>query len=83
MVEARPLGWEGERLRQGVIVRHLVLPGHLESTRRVLAWFRERLYGKALLSVMVQYTPNPGVGGRTRRERCPPAASRRRNTSRS
>ena len=60
MVEARPLGWEGERLRQGVIVRHLVLPGHLQSTRRVLAWFRERFYGKALLSVMVQYTPNPG-----------------------
>ena len=58
MVEARPLQWEGERLRQGVIVRHLVLPGHPLSTREVLAWFRERLYGKALLSLMVQYTPN-------------------------
>jgi putative pyruvate formate lyase activating enzyme len=59
MVEARPLGWQGERLRQGVIVRHLVLPGHPGSTREVLAWFRERLYGRALLSLMVQYTPNP------------------------
>jgi putative pyruvate formate lyase activating enzyme len=58
MVEARPLRFEAERLRQGVIVRHLVLPGYLESTRGVLTWFRERLYGRALLSVMVQYTPN-------------------------
>ena len=59
MVEARPLDWDGERLRQGVIVRHLVLPGHPGSTREVLGWFRERLYGRALLSLMVQYTPNP------------------------
>jgi putative pyruvate formate lyase activating enzyme len=59
MVDARPPVWEGELLRRGVIVRHLVLPGHPESTRQVLAWFREWLYGRALLSVMVQYTPNP------------------------
>jgi putative pyruvate formate lyase activating enzyme len=63
MVEARPLAWEGELLRRGVIVRHLVLPGHPESTRQVLAWFRERLYGRALLSVMVQYTPNSRAMG--------------------
>jgi len=64
MVAARPLAWDGERLRQGVIVRHLVLPGHPDSTREVLAWFRENLYGKALLSLMVQYTPNPRALGR-------------------
>jgi len=63
MAEARPLRFDGERLREGVIVRHLVLPGHPESTRAVLAWFRERLYGKALLSVMVQYTPNARTAG--------------------
>ena len=64
MVAARPLAWDGERLRQGVIVRHLVLPGHPNSTREVLAWFRENLYGKALLSLMVQYPPNPRAPGR-------------------
>jgi putative pyruvate formate lyase activating enzyme len=73
MVEARPLEWEGERLRQGVIVRHLVLPGQPGSTREVLAWFQERLYGRALLSLMVQYTPNPrapesGPSGRLSRQ---------------
>jgi len=63
MAEARALRFEGERLRQGMIVRHLVLPGHLQSTREVLDWFRERLYGKALLSVMLQYTPNRRAAG--------------------
>jgi putative pyruvate formate lyase activating enzyme len=41
-----------------VIVRHLVLPGYLESTRGVLRWFAENAAGKALLSLMFQYTPN-------------------------
>ena len=64
MVESRALDWEGEKLRRGVIVRHLVLPGHPRSTREVLAWFRERLYDRALLSLMVQYTPNPRAPAR-------------------
>ena len=41
----------------GVMVRHLILPGYLESTRQVLAWFAENCSGKALLSLMTQYTP--------------------------
>ncbi len=62
MAEARPLarGAHGEPV-QGVIVRHLVLPGHLEASRRVLAWFAEHLRGRALLSLMSQYTPIPGL----------------------
>ncbi len=71
MAEARPLRFAGERLRQGVIVRHLVLPGYLESTREVLAWFRERLEGKALLSVMLQYTPNRRPAGSEEEGRVP------------
>jgi putative pyruvate formate lyase activating enzyme len=43
-----------------VIVRHLILPGHLESTRGVLRWFAERAAGSALLSLMSQYTPISG-----------------------
>ena len=46
----------GNMLR-GVILRHLVLPGMLESTREVLIWFKENLYGRVLLSLMFQYTP--------------------------
>lgn len=59
MLRARPLLYDGQRLRQGVIVRHLVLPGRLHSTRQVLEWFAAELKGKALLSLMFQYTPNP------------------------
>lgn len=48
---------KAEILRSGVVIRHLVLPDHLESTYRVLRWFAENARGRALLSVMTQYTP--------------------------
>ena len=51
------------RLVSGTVVRHLVLPGMLAGTRRVVEWFREHLQGKALLSLMVQYMPTEDAGG--------------------
>ncbi|MDR3343987.1 MAG: radical SAM protein [Oscillospiraceae bacterium] len=45
-------------LTRGVIMRHLVLPDQLENTFGVLDWFAENLRGKALLSLMCQFTPN-------------------------
>ena len=48
-------------MEKEVIIRHLILPGYLENTRQVLKWFSEncagRGRGKALLSLMTQYTP--------------------------
>jgi putative pyruvate formate lyase activating enzyme len=44
-------------LQSGVIIRHLVLPDHLESTRKVLRWFADHAQGRAILSLMMQYTP--------------------------
>jgi putative pyruvate formate lyase activating enzyme len=44
-----------------VIVRHLILPEHLESTRKVLRWFAENVKSRAQLSLMTQYTPIPGL----------------------
>jgi putative pyruvate formate lyase activating enzyme len=40
-----------------IIIRHLVLPDHLESTREVLEWFSKNARGRAELSLMTQYTP--------------------------
>ena len=60
MAEARPLRWNGETPASGLIVRHLVLPGHLEQTREAISWFASNLSGRALLSLMFQYTPIPG-----------------------
>jgi putative pyruvate formate lyase activating enzyme len=56
-------------LAKGVIIRHLIIPGYLESTRDVIAWFSRHARGRALLSLMTQYTPcpgSPGAGGTLR-----------------
>ena len=54
-----PWALDGEgMLRRGVLIRHLVLPGQLENTRRVLGWIAETfLPGEAMVSLMAQYTP--------------------------
>lgn len=62
MVDDRPLVRRPDGTPvQGVIVRHLVLPGHVKESLQVLRWFAERLAGRALLSLMSQYTPIPGA----------------------
>jgi putative pyruvate formate lyase activating enzyme len=48
---------DGEKMLSGVVVRHLVLPGRLDSTRAVIEWFAENAQDRALLSLMTQYTP--------------------------
>jgi len=52
------------RLVSGVMVRHLVLPGHLEASRDVLRWFADLCMAgrSALLSLMFQYTPPKARG---------------------
>ena len=57
MMEYRKLRFSQETLVSGVMVRHLVIPGFLENTRQVLSWFAKNCNGKALLSLMTQYTP--------------------------
>jgi putative pyruvate formate lyase activating enzyme len=47
--------------REKIIIRHLVLPGYLESTRSVLRWFADNVKNKAMLSLMTQYTPIPNT----------------------
>ncbi|GMO28897.1 MAG: radical SAM protein [Termitinemataceae bacterium] len=39
------------------IIRHLIMPGFLDSTREVLEWFVKNAAGRAELSLMTQYTP--------------------------
>ncbi len=51
-----PVFAEG-RLVQGVMIRHLVLPGHLENTFDCLDILSERYGSKVLMSLMTQYTP--------------------------
>ena len=44
-------------LQSGLVVRHLVLPGHVPNSRRVLDWIAANLKGRALVSLMCQYVP--------------------------
>ena len=44
-------------MRRGVIVRHLMLPGHLEDTKNVLRYLYETHGNKIWISIMNQYTP--------------------------
>ena len=54
--------WEGEKLVRGVIVRHLILPGQVENSLKVLDWIGETFpAGQVLVSLMRQYTPMPGM----------------------
>lgn len=51
-------------LKRGVLIRHLMLPGQLENTKAVLDWVAETFRpGQVLLSLMAQYTPQPGASG--------------------
>jgi putative pyruvate formate lyase activating enzyme len=50
----------------GTNIRHLILPGHMESTQSILRWFAKHGQGKAKLSLLSQYTPViiPGETGK-------------------
>lgn len=57
-----PVVWEGDRAKRGVIVRHLILPGCVENSLKVLDWLGETFApGQVLVSLMRQYTPMPGM----------------------
>lgn len=55
--------WSGEKLIRGTIIRHLILPGQVENSLRVLDWIGENFApGEVLVSLMRQYTPMGGLG---------------------
>ena len=54
--------WQGERLTRGTVIRHLILPGHVENSLKVLDWIGETFApGEVLVSLMRQYTPMGGL----------------------
>lgn len=48
-------------LRSGIIVRHLVLPGHVKDSREVIRYLYETYGDEIMISIMSQYTPVPRV----------------------
>ena len=54
--------WQGEKLVKGVVIRHLILPGQVENSLKVLDWIGENFVpGQVLVSLMRQYTPIGGL----------------------
>ena len=53
-----PVQWKQDRVVKGVIVRHLILPGQVDNSLKVLDWLGENFKpGEILVSLMRQYTP--------------------------
>ena len=52
----------GDKLVKGVVIRHLILPGQIENSLKVLDWIGDTFApGEVLVSLMRQYTPTPGM----------------------
>lgn len=52
-------------IRGGVIVRHLLLPGHVEESKRVVEYLYKTYGNQIYISIMNQYTPMPAMAKRS------------------
>lgn len=51
-------------MRRGVIVRHLLLPGYAEESKRIIKYLHDKYGDKIYISIMNQYTPVAEAGRR-------------------
>ena len=64
MVRQKPFPYfDGEKLISGVLVRHLVLPGCVEDSIKILDYLHEEYGDDIFISIMSQYTPPQGMTG--------------------
>ena len=60
--QAGPVQWDGDKVVRGVIIRHLILPGHVDNSLKILDWIGSNFApGEVLVSLMRQYTPMGGL----------------------
>ena len=48
---------ENGLIKKGTIIRHLILPGHIQNSKHILKWLKDNVENKAYISVMAQYFP--------------------------
>ncbi len=53
----KPVFNEEGVIQKGLIIRHLVLPNHLQNTKHILKWVKENMPEGTYISVMAQYFP--------------------------
>ena len=44
-------------IKKGVMIRHLVLPNHIQNTKNILKWVKENLTAEIYINIMAQYFP--------------------------
>lgn len=44
-------------IKKGLIIRHLILPNHIENSKKVLSWINSNLPKDIFVSIMAQYFP--------------------------
>ena len=53
-----PVQWQNDKVIRGTVIRHLILPGCVENSLKVLDWIGDTFApGEVLVSLMRQYTP--------------------------
>lgn len=48
---------ENGMIQKGVMIRHLVLPNHMQNTKNILKWIKENVPEDIYINVMAQYFP--------------------------
>lgn len=44
-------------MKKGIIIRHLILPNHIDNSKHVLKWIKENMREDVFVSLMAQYFP--------------------------
>lgn len=44
-------------IKKGVMIRHLILPNHIQNTKNILKWLKENVAEDIYINVMAQYFP--------------------------
>lgn len=44
-------------IQKGVIIRHLVLPNHIQNSKKILKWIKDNISKDIYISIMAQYFP--------------------------
>ena len=52
-----PIFDENGIIKKGVIIRHLILPNHIQNTEHILKWIKDTFDNKVYVSMMAQYFP--------------------------
>ncbi|HUM84251.1 MAG TPA: radical SAM protein [Lachnospiraceae bacterium] len=62
LLSGRPVFDSRGMMTRGTIVRHMILPGHTEDSKKILRYLHDTYGNDIYISIMNQYTPMPGIG---------------------